>query len=75
MPNVSFISFNQPKKVRCECCGRTTVVEVKMFVAEQGRLAGDLDLCTPCAQLLKQALAGEEVVQEWNFGAGGENLG
>ncbi|WP_227762437.1 hypothetical protein [Zhaonella formicivorans] len=75
LSEVSFLTFSQPKKMKCECCDRSTFIEVKMFVAREGRLVGDLELCSSCAELLQQAVARENVVREWDFSSGGESLG
>ena len=74
MTEVSFTYFKDPKKKRCECCDRLSLVEVKMFVAKDHRLVGDLDLCANCGQLLMEVTAKSKVEKEWTFG-GGESLG
>ena len=71
---VSFAHFNEPKKKKCECCDRLSLVEVKMFVSKDCRLVGDLDLCANCGQLLMEVTAKSKVEKEWTFG-GGESLG
>lgn len=74
MVQVSFAQYSEPIKMKCECCDRTTMVEVKMFVTRDKRLVGDLDLCTLCGELLMEVTAQKNIEKEWSF-AGGEILG
>jgi len=74
MAQVSFAYYSEPKKMRCECCDRSGFVEVKMFVSQDKRLVGDLDLCAACGELLREVTAKSKVEKEWSFG-GGEILG
>jgi ribosomal protein S27E len=74
MVQVSFAQYNEPIKMRCECCDRLTMVEMKMFVAKAKRLVGDLDLCAGCGEVLIEVTGQKKVEQEWSF-EGGDVLG
>ena len=74
MTQVRFVQFSEPRKVKCECCDRGRVVEVKMFISQDGKLVGDLDLCADCAEILLEVAAKQTIDQQWDFG-GGEEVG
>ncbi|WP_366922158.1 hypothetical protein MFMK1_002599 [Metallumcola ferriviriculae] len=70
MPQIQFMAFLDPRKKKCCCCDRTMMLTRKInFLDEEGRLVGDLELCSGCADTLAEVLnVGKEVVEkEWVF--------
>lgn len=74
MSQVTFVYYNEPVKMKCECCDRLSMVEIKMIVSKENKLVGDLDLCPCCGEVLMELTAKRKLEKEWSF-LGGEGLG
>ncbi len=70
MPKLSFITYFEPKKKKCNCCDRTKMLTQRVLITEESRLVGDLELCETCAQALTEIFnqsQPEIVEKEWKF--------
>ncbi|GAW93490.1 hypothetical protein [Calderihabitans maritimus] len=76
---LDMMSFQEPRRKKCDCCDRTGLIRHKLLVAKAGLLVGDLEFCQDCARVMAEIMAArevkEEVVEEWDFAGGGAGHG
>ncbi len=68
MTRVNFMLFRDPRRERCGLCRQRLALAYLFLIREEGRVAGEMELCARCALLLKAVFAAggapEEMVAE-----------
>ncbi len=53
MTRVSFLPFKDPRRERCCLCRQRLALAYLLLFRDGDRVAGEMELCARCAQLLK----------------------
>ncbi len=56
--------FREPRRERCGLCRQRLALAYLLLFREEGRVAGELELCARCAALLREVLAAGGALEE-----------